>query len=209
MERLAPPVDEPGPVEAPSTREPTEGVFGIDLDMVAEALRRAKGPVWFRIVDDWDRPRAEVLFGAEKRTMSLVDTDGMADPRVPALNLPASIAVPGDVLAEAVKSCASISDHIRLTIEADGTGLGAPVFTVLAQGDVDTWSASYQDEVEWVRRTADKHTSLFPLDYLTGVLKTVKQNRLTISLGTDYPIRLDWEGVTKGTVLVAPRIESA
>jgi proliferating cell nuclear antigen len=165
--------------------------------------------VWFRIVDDWDRPRAEVLFGAEKRTMSLVDTDGMADPRVPALNLPASFAVPGDILMEAVKSCASISDHVRFTIEADGTGLGAPVFTVLAQGDVDTWSASYQDEVEWVRRTADKHTSLFPLDYLTNVLKTVKQNRLTISLGTDYPIRLDWEGVTKGTVLVAPRIESA
>jgi proliferating cell nuclear antigen len=209
MEWLAPPVDETAPVEAPTTPEPTEVVFGIDVDKVAEALRRAKGPVWFRILDDWDRPRAEVLFGAEKRTMSLVDTDGMADPRVPVLNLPASFAVSGDVLMEAVKSCASISDHVRLTIEADGTGLGAPVFTVLAQGDVDTWSASYQDEVEWVKRTGDKHTSLFPLDYLTNVLKTVKQNRLTISLGTDYPIRLDWEGVTKGTVLVAPRIESA
>ena len=61
-------------------------------------------------------------------------------------------------------------------------------------------------EVEYVR--GDGATSLFPLDYLAAFVKSVKTQSLVVQLGTDYPIRMDWDGATKGTYLCGPRIET-
>ncbi len=135
--------------------------------------------------------------------MAAVDTADLADPRVPALNLPAKATIAAEDLLEAPKALESITDHVRLTVTRDG-------LNVLGEGDVDQASLDFRNGTQCeVEISGDRDTSLFPLDSLQAFLKAVKAEQRVLHLGTDYPVRADWEGATKGTYLSAPRIEES
>ena len=119
-----------------------------------------------------------------------------------------TLAVDGGAIAavdllEATKALESITDHVRLTVTREG-------LTVLGEGDVDKASLVFRpaDGCEVEMNGDERHTSLFPLDYLQAFLKSVKSEKLVLRLGTDYPVRADWDGTTRGTYLLAPRIEN-
>ncbi len=117
------------------------------------------------------------------------------------MNLPAKLTVAAEDLLEAVKACATVSDHVRLTATAEG-------LNVLAEGDVDRVSLNLEADVAYIQGEEGKASSLFPLDYLSAFVKAAKSGPLAVQLGTDVPIRVDWDGATKGTYLCAPRIET-
>ncbi len=93
----------------------------------------------------------------------------------------------------------------RLTATRNG-------LSVSAEGDVDKVSIDFRRgenvKVE-LEGPGEIYSSLFVLDYLTSCLKTVNREALVVRLGTDYPVRVGWDGTTKGTYLCAPRIESS
>ena len=155
--------------------------------------------------DAEDHDRITVEVGRLTRTMPALDTHDLADPKVPVLNLPAKLTVSADDILDALKACEAVSDHVRLTATRDG-------LRVLAEGDTDHVSMEFRHgercDVEYIRGDEGQATSLFPLDYLASFLKSVKTGPLVVQLGTDYPIRVDWDGATKGTYLCAPRIET-
>ncbi len=184
-------------------------VFGLDLAKMKEILRLVKkdDAVAFTLdlPDAEDKDRITVEIGRTKRTMNAIDTADLADPEVPALNLPAKLTVAVKDLLEAVKACESISDHVRLTATREG-------LNVTAEGDVDKVSLDLEAVVDYVQGEEGRATSLFPLDYLAAFVKAVrdaKVEELVVQLGTDYPVRVDWDGAVKGTYLCAPRIEDA
>ncbi len=183
-----------------------EGVeFGIDVTKMKEVLRLAKKDDTVLVIvdlpDTEDKDRITVEIGRTKRTMSAINTADMSDPKVPALNLPAKLTVRAEDLLEAVKACESISDHVRLTATRDG-------LNILAEGDVDKVSMDFEADVAYVQGEEGKVSSLFPLDYLSAFVKAAKVGPLVVQLGTDYPIRMDWDGTTKGIYMLAPRIET-
>ena len=181
--------------------------FGMDMTKLKEALRLAKKDaevgVTLDLPDPDEKDRITVEIGPIMRTMAVVDTSGMADPRVPTLNLPATVTIPATDLLEATKALESITDHVRLTVTREG-------LTVLGEGDVDKASLVFRpaDGCEVEMSGDEQHTSLFPLDYLQAFLKSVKSEKVVLRLGTDYPVRADWDGATRGTYLLAPRIEN-
>ncbi len=181
--------------------------FGLDLTKMKEVLRLAKKDDTVHIVVDLpdaeDKDRITVEVGHATRTIATIDTADLADPRVPALNLPAKVTMAAEDLLEAMKALESVTDHVRLSVTRDG-------LTVLGEGDVDKVSLDFRhgEQCE-VEMTGDRHTSLFPLDYFQAFLKVVKAEQLVLRLGTDYPVRADWDGATKGTYLLAPRIEES
>ncbi len=179
--------------------------FGIDLTKMREVLRLAKKDETVAMTadlpDDEDRDRIAVSIGRTTRTMAAIDTSGMSDPRVPVLNLPAKLTVAAEDLLEAAKACESIADHARLTASREG-------LNVFAEGDTDKVSFDLEADVAYVQGEEGNATSLFPLDYLSAFVKAAKTGPLVVQLGTDYPIRVDWDGPTKGTWLCAPRIET-
>ena len=192
------------PTDGPE--RPDEVVFGLDVEKLSKKLKSLKdGTVGFAYEQDDKSGRIALRSAGREDTMSAIDTDAFSEPKVPDLNLPATVDLPGAVLLEAVKAASEISDHVRLT--ASGNGLA-----VLAEGDVDRVSMNFprgERDVEVViGGDKDTYTSLFPLDYLEKFLKTVKGETLSVDLGTDYPLRADWDGATKGTFLLAPRIET-
>ncbi len=184
-------------------------VVGVDVEKLSGLLKQAAKDdivhVRFDLPDPGDRDRITVSFGGLERTMPAIDTSEMAEPRVPTLNLPAKVGIEARNLFAAAKAAAEVSDHVRLTATRDG-------LNILAEGDTDTVSMDFRHgdhaDVE-IGGDQQKYSSLFPLDYLAAFLKVAKGEVLTLRLGTDYPLRADWEGATRGTYLLAPRIETS
>ncbi len=182
--------------------------FGADVEKLLALAKKARKDDAIRLTADLpnpaDKDELTLEVGALRRTMAAINTLGMSDPRIPTLSLPATIEVHAAALLEAARACEDVSDHVRLTATRDG-------LNVFGEGDVDTVSMDLRQGDEAfveIGGPEDRYTSLFPLDYLVAFLKVVKDEpKVVLRLGTNYPVRVDWDGATRGTYLLAPRIE--
>ncbi len=179
--------------------------LGLDMDKMKEILRLAKAGEAISITHDEDKNRLVVSVGNTTRRMSLVDTAGMSDPKVPSLNLPAKLVVRTDELRQAIRASESVSDHIALKASPEG-------FEVVSEGDTDTVSHMVPKDLLEELQAKDAVRSLFPLDYFSNMVKAISTApNVTLYLGTDYPVRMEFKiAAGKGEVkyLLAPRIES-
>jgi proliferating cell nuclear antigen len=182
-----------------------EGELGIDLDKMKEVLRLAKTGDVIQIDHDEDRNRLVVHVGNITRHMSLVDTAGMSDPKVPNLDLPAKVVVRTDELRQGIKASESVSDHIALIAHPEG-------FEMISEGDADTVRLELPKDLLDELQCKEKVRSLFPLDYFSNMVKAISSaSTATIYLGNDYPVRIEFAMAGdsgKATYLLAPRIES-
>jgi proliferating cell nuclear antigen len=183
-----------------------EGEIGVDMDKVKEVLRLARAGDVISVEQDEERNRLVFSVGNITRHMALVDTAGMADPKVPNLNLPAKVVVSTDELRQGIRASESVSDHIALIATPDG-------FEMISEGDTDSVRLRLGKEQLQVLSTKEKVRSLFPLDYFSNMVKAISTAKsVTIFLGNDYPVRMEFdlaEGKGKATFLLAPRIESS
>ncbi len=179
--------------------------LGLDMDKMKEILRLAKAGEVISITHDEDKNRLVVSVGNTTRRMSLVDTAGMSDPKVPSLNLPAKLVVRTDELRQAIRASESVSDHIALKASPEG-------FEVVSEGDTDTVSHMVPKDLLEELQAKDAVRSLFPLDYFSNMVKAISTApTVALYLGTDYPVRMEFKIASgKGDVkyLLAPRIES-
>ena len=182
-----------------------ETELGLDMDKMKEILRLAKAGEVISIAHDEDKNRLVVTVGNTTRRMSLVDTAGMSDPKVPSLNLPAKLVVRTDELRQAIRASESVSDHIALKASPEG-------FEVVSEGDTDTVSHMVPKDLLEELSVKDAVRSLFPLDYFSNMVKAISTApTVALYLGTDYPVRMEFKIASgKGDVryLLAPRIES-
>jgi len=182
-----------------------EQEIGLDLDKVKEVLRLAKMGDSIMLKCDEDKNKLILDVGNITRRMSLVDTAGMSDPKVPNLNLPAKLTIRVEELRQGIRASESVSDHIALTASPDG-------FEMTGEGDTDSVKLKlpkdYLDELE----SKEMVRSMFPLDYFSNMIKAISTApTVTMYLGNDYPVKLEFQiGAGKGEVkyLLAPRIES-
>ncbi len=182
-----------------------ETELGIDMDKMKEILRLAKAGEGISIKHDEDKNRLIVSVGNTTRRMSLVDTAGMSDPKVPSLNLPAKVVVRTDELRQAIRASESVSDHIALKASPEG-------FEIVSEGDTDTVSHMVPKDMLEEIQAKDAVRSLFPLDYFSNMVKAIgSAPTVALYLGTDYPVKMEFKiAAGKGEVkyLLAPRIES-
>ncbi|MDD4669349.1 MAG: DNA polymerase sliding clamp, partial [Candidatus Methanomethylophilus sp.] len=146
--------------------EATDSEIGLDLDKVKSVLKLA-GPS-DNIVMEHDEAQGRLIFriGNITRRMSLVDTSSMNDPKVPQINLSASVQVGIDQLQKGIRAAESISDHIAL--EADPEG-----FELSCEGDTDM--ANLRVPVAELKglKADTKVSSLYPLDYFSNIVKAI------------------------------------
>ena len=182
-----------------------ETELGIDMDKMKEILRLAKSGEVISINHDEDKNRLIVAVGNTTRRMSLVDTAGMSDPKVPSLNLPAKLVVRTDELRQAIRASESVSDHIALKASPEG-------FEIVSEGDTDTVSHMVPKDMLEELQAKEAVRSLFPLDYFSNMVKAISSApTVALYLGTDYPVKMEFKiAAGKGEVkyLLAPRIES-
>ena len=179
--------------------------LGIDMDKLGSIMRLSTAGDMISLEYDNDANRLTVRIGNLVRRMGLIDTAGMPDPKMPSLNLPAKVVLKSSEISQGVRASESISDHLALSVNKD-------TFELFAEGDTDTVNLKLPKDLLVDINAPSKCKSLFSIDYFSNMIKPVKSdNPLTIHLGTDNPIQVEFDIANKKghvTYLLAPRIES-
>jgi len=179
--------------------------LGIDIDKLKEVLKLARAGDIIGIKHDEEKNKLILNVGNITRRMSLVDTAGLSDPKVPNLDLPAKISIKVDELKQGIRASESVSDHLALISSPDG-------FEMFSEGDTDSVNLKLSKDLLEKLDCKEKVRSLFPLDYFSNIVKVISTpTTVTLSLGSDYPVKLEFNFADeKGrvTYLLAPRIES-
>jgi len=178
--------------------------IGLDLEKVKGVLKLAGSGETIRMEQDDATGKLVFKVGNITRRMSLIDTTGMNDPKVPQLNLTATITVPIEELQKRVRAVESISDHITLKA-------GPEFFELSCEGDTDSVSLRLDPSSAKISTDSDV-CSMFPPDYLANIIKAIPSGtQVDIELDNDYPMKLVFalaDGAAKVDYLLAPRIES-
>jgi len=183
----------------------TGGEIGVDIEKFREMLKLAKAGSSIRLTHDEDKNKLVVTIDNLTRRMSLVDTAGMSDPKVPNVNLPAKVVIKTDELGQGIRASESISDHIALIATPEH-------FELSAEGETDSVSLKLPKDLLEGIETKETVKSLFSLDYFANMIKSVgSAPSVALNLGTDYPVRIEFDiagGEGHVKYLLAPRIEN-
>jgi len=184
--------------------------MGLDIDKFKNVLTVAGKDDMVELEKDDKLNRLVVNIGNLTRAMPLLDTSGMPDPKVPSLDLPASVSVVVGEIGQGLKASKSVSDHIALSTTKDS-------FSLVCEGDnqnsVDV--SLGKDQLEKLDSSEDA-TSLFSLEYFSLMVNSLPSDRiLHINLGSDLPVKVDADLAVddmtgaQGNVkfLLAPRID--
>ena len=179
--------------------------LGVDLDKLSGIMRLANSGDIVILEYDEKSNRLIVKIGNLVRRMGLIDTAGMPDSKVPNLELPAKATITASELSKGVRASEAVSDHLALSIDKEA-------FELFAEGDTDTVNLKLPKDLLVELNSPGKFKSLFSIDYFSNMIKAVKADEpITISLGNDNPIRVDFNIAEKKghvTYLLAPRVES-
>jgi proliferating cell nuclear antigen len=179
--------------------------LGIDMDKLASIMRLSNTGDIVSLNFDEKANRLIVQIGNLVRKMSLIDTAGMPDPKMPNLNLPAKAIIKASEINRGVKASEAVSDHLAIKVNKDN-------FELFAEGDTDTVNLKLPKDLLVELKSDNNYKSLFSIDYFSNMIKPVKgDDNITIYLGNDNPIKLEFDiADKKGHVqyLLAPRIES-
>jgi proliferating cell nuclear antigen len=182
-----------------------ETEIGLDLDKLREVIRLSKAGDTIEMKHDEERGRLVISVGNVTRRMSLVSTEGMADTKVPNLNLPAKVAVNVEELQRGIKASESISDHIALTATPEQ-------FELLSEGDTDSVTLKLPKDLLVSLDCKESIKSLFPMDYFANMIRAIPAGTVVvINLGNDLPVKIEFDfagGKGKVKYLLAPRIEN-
>lgn len=181
-----------------------ECALGIDIHKLKEVIKLTGPGETVEIQQDEDKNRLILNIGNITRRMALIDTGGMSEPKIPSLTLPALVTINTDEAKRGIRASEPVSDHIELKVTPDG-------FELTAMGDTDTVSLKLHKDLLEKLECKEDVRSLFSLDYLSKVVKTVSSPNIRLHLGNDYPIDMEFDIVGgNGHVryMLAPRIES-
>jgi proliferating cell nuclear antigen len=183
----------------------TEMDIGMDLDKFKDILKLAKPEDVLSLEFKENENRLVVSVGNLVRRMSLIDTAGMADPKVPNLNLPNIVKITAGELSQGIKASEAVSDHVALV--ADGSA-----FELIAEGDADTVNLKLVKNQLIDLKASERTKSLFSLDYFSNMVKACDgTSEVSLNLGSDYPVRMEFDfadGNGHVRYLLAPRIEN-
>ncbi len=179
--------------------------MGINIEKLREVVKLTKSGETIAMELDEDHNRLVLSLGNITRNMSLVDTAGMSDPKIPGLNLAAKVTLELDELRKGLRAAEPVADHIALIADENN-------FELRADGDTDFSSLTLVKDQLVELSCKEKQRSLFSLDYFLNMIKAVSSaQNITLEFGNDFPVSMDFTFAdSKGKVsfLLAPRIEN-
>jgi len=177
-----------------------EFVVGVPFDKLREVLRWCRDEVALSIEED----KMTVESSAYTFTLNLLSADAVRkEPKIPSLNFSTKVAMDAAEFNKVLKAAEKISDMIAIGVQNEG-------FFVEAEGDIETMRYSLHKD-ELLHLSGSDCRSLFSLEYLAAMAKGFTSDTLTLFIGTDYPLKMEFEiadGNGKVVYMLAPRIEA-
>ena len=191
--------------EAFVSYEADESEIGLDLDKVKSIIKLAAPSDIIMMEHDPDQGRLTMTIGNLVRRMSLVETNGMADPRVPQIEVSSSIRIPVEELQKGIRASESISDHLKLTLSPD-------CFELSCEGDIDLASLKVPASDKVVISSDVTVKSQYPLDFFSNIVKVIPGGtEVELKFQDDYPVMVFFtlaDGHVHVNYLLAPRIDN-
>ena len=181
-----------------------ECTLGIDIDKLKDVIKLAGPGETVEMQHDEDKNRLILNIGNITRRMALIDTKGMSEPKIPSLDLPALLTINTEEAKRGVKASEPVADHVELKASPDG-------FEMTAKGDTDTVILKLHKDLLEKLDCKEAVRSLYSLDYLGKMIKTVSSPNIGLHFGNDLPVNMDFDladGSGHVRYLLAPRIES-
>ena len=180
------------------------GEIALDLEKMSDILSMAGKDENVQLELDEESHKLKIGVGSLAYTLSLLDPTAIRrEPRLPELDLPAHVTLPGAELRRAVKAAEMVSDHVVLGVSNEG-------FYMEAKGDIDSLKLKIPS-TELLGLKPGEARSLFSLDYLEDMSKSIsKAPEVTLEMGIDYPLRANFKlgQFAEINYLLAPRLES-
>ena len=180
-----------------------QGEIGVDLVRLSDVLSMADRGENVQLELDEESHKLKIGVGSLSYTLSLIDPTAIRkEPRIPDLDLPALVTLPGGELRRAVNAAEKVSDHVILGVSDEG-------FYMEAKGDIDSLKLKIPS-TELLGMKPGEARSLFSLDYLQDMSKSIsKAGEVTLEMGIDYPLRVTFKLGQSVDInyLLAPRIE--
>jgi proliferating cell nuclear antigen len=186
------------------TGESTE--IGIDVEKFKEVLRLSKPGDLIDLQFDGGKNRLVVKVGRVTRAMSVIDPAGITDPKVPNVSPPGVAVVKMEELRQGIRGTESISDHVTLSLDADG-------FTMHSEGETDRVDMHLTKADDGLRKLEVKEPvrSMYPLDFFSNMVKSITTSSdVTLHVGNEYPLKIEFavaDGKGEARFLLAPRVE--
>jgi len=185
----------------------TSGNIGISVSKIQEILKLADSNSVIGIKHNESKNRLIISVGNIQRNMGLLDITSMNDPKIPKVNLPAKIEIKTEELMQGIRASESITDHITLIANPE-------YFELLADGEMDSVSLKLTKDMigSGNLNVKEEVRSDFSLDYLASFLKATSTGSLSIGLGINHPIQInfdiDKEETQKDELGKSPKIET-
>ncbi|MBS3137909.1 proliferating cell nuclear antigen (pcna) [Candidatus Woesearchaeota archaeon] len=147
------------------------------------------------------------LTGNTKRTFSLPIIDlEEKEQRIPDLQFPIIIAVPSDVLNDAIGDVDIVGESVSFAVD-NGK------FIVSAEGDLTeaTIAIEESEEIKIITETKDRIKAKYSIEYLKKMIEGSKiAPNVKIQFNKDYPLKLEYKAIDKVmiTFILAPRVEN-
>lgn len=182
--------------------------LGLDMDYLNQIMSRskAKDEVVLRLEDD--SSKLSVTFrGTSTRTFSvpLIDISAGELPN-PKIEFDATVRVKAGVIQDALKDAGLLSTHLTLGAKTEAFFVKANSSKGELMNETPKGSESLPDLS--VKKDC---SSMFPLDYLSDMLKAAQSDsEVTVKLKDSAPVEINYKiGEAKMRYFLAPRIESS
>jgi len=179
--------------------------LGIDVSKLGGIIKLAGSDDYVSLEYDEKSNCIIVRIGDLVRKMGVLDTEGMYDATIPALDSPAKVVILAGVLNRGIRASEAISDHLALSVDKDK-------FKISAESDigVDTVDIKLPKSKLIELNTPGKYRSMVAITYLNDMIKLVKtEEPLTLLIGENMPIKIEFSIADKKghvTYMIAPRI---
>lgn len=178
--------------------------MGLDVEKLKEVLRLAKPGEILELQFDGGKNKLVVRAGKVTRHMSIVDPAGITDPKVPNVTPPGVAVVRMEELRQGIRGSESISDHVTLSLDAEG-------FTMHSEGETDRVDMHLPKDGLSKLEVKEPVKSMYPLDFFSSMVKSItSSDDVTLHVGNEYPLKIDFQmagGKGEGRFLLAPRVE--
>ncbi len=177
--------------------------LGIDIEKLKNVLRSATPSDVITLHLDEESNRLILNMGNLMRSMSLLDTRHMTDPKIPDIELPAIVVMDGEELERGIKAAENVSDHVIISMDNES-------FELRAEGDTDSVDLKIPNDLLLDLKCDKRVKSIFALSYFSNMIRAARASKVVkIGLGVDYPVKIEFDiAGGKGHVLylLAPRI---
>jgi proliferating cell nuclear antigen len=171
--------------------------IGIDLDRLNNIVKTIKKYDNIKLVYNQELNVFEITINNVMYTINCLTTDNIVKPRLPVLQFLTSFNIPVKEVYDFLKNAAAISDHISITTEYN---------SIVFEANKDNNKIALK---LLTGNMLQKAKSLFAIDYLLNIFKDlVYYKAIDISLGNDFPLKIEANTTVNTSILLAPRIES-